>query len=1066
MKTGFIGYTYQQQISLLLLCQMDVNRDIETLEMECEDGHKFDDVNIFGPNGNLFVQTKDFNRAELSDIRVEADAVYIKNVKHNKGPGANAIIFREIQIEANTDLMGFPAQLYRGVYILSMNRWEVSEHIENLYRSNFARKFRIEQFFSAYLDRRNFVIRKVDLPPIDLFHTELFEKTVDVERAVIPFESVLFIEGKPGIGKSHLVSYIQKKFTNNTLYRFWISEQDRDRKTRLEYIHFLNNLSKELFLDQKLRTEQEIISRFKSSSKQLILDGLDHVENYNVEDLDKYFNFIAILSEHCKIIVLSRPLRKVHSYKVQILSNWNFVQTEKVLLEGFQVSDYHRIQDIYRMSNGYPLLVRYLSAHLTAHGSLPELSVVDGLDSYYSKVLGQNGLYGMAIFLCCDSYIARSEVAMFLDSFSSSFVNEFIDQHPYLFEIRLNRIALFHDSFRTYLKNQNIEYTSLSEKINTLVARSLLSQESRYMSRFGDFNLMPENQAKIVSKYASIEIFDQITLSAIDYEAVQEYYIHVRSAMCLVDPESLSYQQYFELMLIFQITTRNQIRDNIPLLFHYSEALFKNGFTTQDITSNGSLFAFSYYRQTGDGTLLFNIFSDKHYETRKFFEDLEGAIGEELEYFEYKPLGKSQIEKLLRSDSFQKQKYLEYVLCDLYLFEDNRETYPQLHQAVNYYLNGAEQKATDILVAYLGKGLAYENGWLLRDVKQRLLTLGKLVGENDYHKLTLSEHLEKYRFKSSFDLFTDLTDILRLHNSQDRSISFANIGNFHWKYQARHDYTLQWLPPLLQIFEKKGLTDFARSVELISSVQRVSEKGYRMLLLEYLTAHDVEMIGKVIGEFDLDELKVEWFRLPADHIDQFPDFLFNFSLNKIFRYHSSSKSIPLDELENVLSSKRRQELIKILRLLYFRIEVGQDDLERIKSFTADNIPFKIMEKDRYNQEKDDQKSFEEGILNHRNAYLIKEKGLLPRQVASMSDGNYWAPNLSEFISYFDKETLASDLKMAIHAIITTRRYDDFRYLVQGPEDLVRICYACDIELDYSIFYQLFKRYLDISSVSY
>ena len=33
-------------------------------------------------------------------------------------------------------------------------------------------------------------------------------------------------------------------------------------------------------------------------------------------------------------------------------------------------------------------------------------------------------------------------------------LEEFVKEHPYLFDIKLNRIALFHDSFTTYLRNK------------------------------------------------------------------------------------------------------------------------------------------------------------------------------------------------------------------------------------------------------------------------------------------------------------------------------------------------------------------------------------------------------------------------------------------------------------------------------------------------------------------------------------------------------------------------------------------------------------------------------------
>ena len=76
------------------------------------------------------------------------------------------------------------------------------------------------------------------MPVIDIFNTKLID-TINIEREIIEFENILHIEGKPGIGKSHLVEFLQGKFPNNLLYRFWLHEQDYDKEDRLKFSKIL-----------------------------------------------------------------------------------------------------------------------------------------------------------------------------------------------------------------------------------------------------------------------------------------------------------------------------------------------------------------------------------------------------------------------------------------------------------------------------------------------------------------------------------------------------------------------------------------------------------------------------------------------------------------------------------------------------------------------------------------------------------------------------------------------------------------------------------------------------------
>src|SRR5690606_5446903 len=133
---------------------------------------------------------------------------------------------------------------------------------------------------------------------------------------------------------------------------FWIGNQDRDYQERLKFENFIRDLNTKLFYDQKTRTVEELLKKIEKEKKTFIIDGLDHVENYNNNDFDSFINFINRAKNYCEVIVLSRPLVSQLEWKKHTLESWNFKQTEKVLKELFHLSEYSIISKIYEISQG------------------------------------------------------------------------------------------------------------------------------------------------------------------------------------------------------------------------------------------------------------------------------------------------------------------------------------------------------------------------------------------------------------------------------------------------------------------------------------------------------------------------------------------------------------------------------------------------------------------------------------------------------------------------------------------------------------------------------------------
>jgi Cdc6-like AAA superfamily ATPase len=216
-----------------------------------------------------------------------------------------------MSLKPNDKVLNFPCYKFdNNIYIVSLSRKRIDQKIKNLYKNNQPTRNEIDSFFSSILDNRIWQISKEALPRLKTFITKLQEKSITISHKLLQFEKILLIEGKPGVGKSHFVNTLIKRYNNNIVYRFWIGNQDRDYQDRLKFPNFLHDLNVKLFNDQKDRKPEEILKKIKEEGKTFIIDGLDHIENYNQSELDCFINFINEAKEHSTVIVLSRPLVK------------------------------------------------------------------------------------------------------------------------------------------------------------------------------------------------------------------------------------------------------------------------------------------------------------------------------------------------------------------------------------------------------------------------------------------------------------------------------------------------------------------------------------------------------------------------------------------------------------------------------------------------------------------------------------------------------------------------------------------------------------------------------------
>lgn len=97
-RNAFLGYTYQQCITYLLLVKMDAERQIDKLEIEASVNNNFDDINLSISDQIVFCQIKDIGNIKLNDLIIDKNQVAIKGKPHKLSENTNIIFFKHIDI--------------------------------------------------------------------------------------------------------------------------------------------------------------------------------------------------------------------------------------------------------------------------------------------------------------------------------------------------------------------------------------------------------------------------------------------------------------------------------------------------------------------------------------------------------------------------------------------------------------------------------------------------------------------------------------------------------------------------------------------------------------------------------------------------------------------------------------------------------------------------------------------------------------------------------------------------------------------------------------------------------
>lgn len=1048
------GYSYQKDFYTLLVAKMDISKDINCVEIEKifseaeKEINNFDDCYLESNSKKYYFQVKNIknrkgNCVTLDDIKVSDSKITINSNKilFNKN-NINILIINTNKIHTNTKILGLDAINLQGIYIVPITSKEINKSIDDLY-SDLNRVNEIKNFTSEKINNDIFKLNKKDLPPIrKLFSTTLDDETIILRADLIPEleKGILMVIGKPGVGKSHLVNELNENFKYDAMYRFWISSSDRFKKIRLNFDEFIKELNREIFNSHGIFTYEDLVNEINKKELTLIIDGLDHVENYNFEEFDRYIKFIEDCSDG-KILILSRPLKKDLKWKKIDLNNWSRSQTQDYLKNAYCLENYEIIDNIFDVGNGYPIITKFLAEHYKLHGEISDSNFSEINEYYDSLFEGNTFKEKMVVFLLNDYFVLEEELDLFLSTLEKRMIIEFMDNVPYLFNRELNRISLIHDSLNTYLKQDNDYLQTFKKEKQGIVKESVDNFEINFLSRFDGFAFEENYIKEILIRFSDFANFEKLLNSTFDFESIQEFYKQLKSLLHI--HQNLDVYQIYSFILICLIVERTTLEGYYSLLYQIFTYMDKNSLDEKNIFSKGIFWKmYNYFRQyqnqepmivNWDELSYPHDFYEKFNEEYSYWCDLEKDI--EDEYVE-----------LIKSNENQYRS--KELLIELFTsIKFNERTDSKYYSLIDDYLNKGEmfilKDLENICIEFNISRSLISN--ILIKLTYNLKSLGIIKTDNMFIENSLQELIQKTSHEGSFHVQNHILKYFRLKNRYDEEIDLNSINKFQGMYFERKDYSVITINEALLTFENKNLIKEYESIDLISNLMDQSEKGIRHLLTEYFNSKDHIFMKNFLKERAFPYNLVNIFNLNPNLINECSIEDITEALIKIFDHNIYSKSIDYHEVSKGLKSKYKNSIQE--NISFFGYSLNNPEKE-IGDNGYEYIPFK------------------HGFISLDDLEYIKENNLSCIEISKYCSHNFQSFSYLELYEHYPVSVLKDNFFDIIYTSMFVNSFSAYAgwdcYLGNLPMFLDKL----DCDVDWNRLYEIFTSFLRFSLIKF
>lgn len=1065
-RNALKGYTFETYVLSLFLAKMDVDREIVKIEAECIDTKQFDDLYIELLNGSYFrIQVKNYPNISIDDITVTDHIVTIGSSKNEYDKlENNVIIVNSENFTTNTEFFGIPAIVKDNIIIVPLTPVQISDYLDDMFSTE-VRELQIIRKSIEFISLAKFTIKQDYLPELVKLSVDLDEKTIILRTLPKEIQNgVHHIVGKPGIGKSHYVNELTQKFSNAIVYRFWINSQDSALYLRLQYDVFMRELGLLTFKTPRKFTEKDLVQELYNQDIAVIIDGLDHVENYNPLEMNKYIEFIDLLNiKGIKTIVLSRPLRNDTSWKNSELLNWSIDESNLYLEYAYDISNFTVQKNIYAKTNGYPIITYFIAEHYQKYGVIDNIiENIQDINNYYESLLSSVDAKSLlCTFATSNSFFTYQELKIFSTSpelFEA--LSQFMSSRPYLFSIQRNRVALIHDSFNTYLRSVIISYQDKEKDVLNIVKESLLNGEIEYMSRLSYFNFDDEFLSELLIKYTSFDEFENLISNTLDFDSISSFYVQLRLIL-ETKQDFFNIYQYYDFALIYQLTQRTDLVGDDGLVFQI--LMYINRFANIEERIYSSNIIWNVYLASKCELRQAKMYlNNLHYSSNQY-TDLIDHINEEISFFDRlsKEIDYLNVEKKLDNTSispYEKNDELQEYLINIYI--NNKISSPYYKDFKNYIDNIDK---TSIICRL--KLIGFDDflcRYILSKTKSILHGLGYFENDNVYRNRSLESVIDRCAPNGSFSVIPEVQSYIRLANYEKRSIDIFSVNKAWIMYGERKDYSVFTIDDALITFEKKGFIDELKSPIFLEKLMNQSEKGISHLLSSYLNKKSDDYLCTLISSgFFNEEKKIDIFDLYPTKINCFCEYYISKRMMEIFKYHMHTKSIDYHSLGFVLESKYCDLVLQIISYYGYSIYYFNGDKSIIQKLNDFGIEYTVEETKITNYI-----PLEHGCLHREDLEYVWENNIEPCEIAKYTGGWYdCLPYPEAFIKYdtsLIKKIYLNVIHNALFARVIDETYIGNWNLLSG--NIIKLLDGCKIDVDWEKLFCSFRNFLKLSLI--
>lgn len=1076
-KNSLKGYTYQQYVATLFVAKMDTERIILSVESEADVKHKdvkhnMDDIVVKINNGDsLYIQVKNYPQTTREDIKqIDDFTIKIKDKKIKLSEtGTNLIIINSDSIPTDDKIFDFACYNLKNVHIIPLTPEEIDKLIDSMNRVEL-RAHKIIVMNQKRISSGVFLITQEDLPPFSTYSTDLNERTIYL-RSLIGFKKgVICIVGKPGVGKSHFAKELQDSFKSAVLYRMWIGSQDNYIRERLQFRNFLTDLGCQIFGSSRSFTEEELVTEINTRSPKIIIDGLDHVENYEgEEELKKFIRFISSIRE-AKVILLTRPLKTEIPWSIINLPNWTRDESNNYLKEAHNIESNSIRQEIFDVAAGYPIITSFLAQHYSQEGTINITTKIDDINEYYKQLIRKiDVLSGLSLFLISYSYFTRDEINELLTTdIVRDTVNEFILAYPYLFEKKGNRISLIHDSLNTYLLKVHPPQESFKNTVLSKVKESISAENIEYLSRFSSFDFDEEFKKTVLIQYSDFQTFIELISTNYDLDSVREFYQALKAALESL-PRIFDIYQYYSFILISQITERDNMSGNYGLYLILLGYLSRIGVLEKEIFSSGSLWSvYSLVKLNDKGDELRKFYSNHHLNERSEISSYNEDYQKERTYFDIlKEV--PNIDKTIsdiKQDSSQSNKRDKIIDLFASVYLHNITDFP-LYDFIDRYLKKEDDRYESIIFEFdkfyydCGLETGYWTSNILANMEFRIYSLGRLVDKKNIFKdNSLDKIISMYSHLGSYEVCNYVLSYIRLALHEHRKIDIMSIWKYCFMYFNHKDMTTHTLSDALIVFEKYGYIDPFSSIELITSMANMSDHGRWNYLPSYLNNKDESFIHQCIEYGIFDGLyPIDIFDLTPKHINCLEESRVHYRIQKLLLKKSpNSNFVYFYDIQSVLDSNYSNYIISQIKAQKFSVhDVPDEYLSMLKDIDCTSkekrekrVPFA------YNTATEEDLEF---IITSKMPFL---------DVAGSTDGYYHSFSTMKLYEHYPDSELRESALDIIHTALFSKisSIDSLClwsfYLGNIPTFLDMIGY----DVDWSRLYASLEQFVNLSQIHF